>query len=88
LLDVNSHRTYEDLRERVAESRRRLEADLRGRLTRLSESATRALARASELQRLGADAVHQEDSRLTGLRAAIDSEFAKAAPSSSRHPEG
>jgi GTP-binding protein EngB required for normal cell division len=84
LLEVNSHRTYEDLRVRVAESRQRLEVDLRGRLTRLSASATRALARASELQRLGADAVHQEDARLTGLLAAIDSELATLQLSSSR----
>lgn len=73
---MNSSRVYEDLRERVVESRRRLEADLRSRLTHLSQSAAKGLARAAETQRLGTAAVQAEASRLTALGVVIDAELA------------
>jgi len=75
LIEVNSHRTYEDLRERVAVSRRQLEVELRARLNRLSESARRALDRAAETQRLGHDAVRSEEARLTDLLTIVDAEL-------------
>jgi GTP-binding protein EngB required for normal cell division len=72
LLEVNSSRVYEDLRYRVAESRRRVESDVRARLSQLSESASRALARASDVRQQGDDAVRAEASRLASLVARID----------------
>ncbi|HVC19229.1 MAG TPA: dynamin family protein [Vicinamibacterales bacterium] len=68
LLDSNSRRVAADLDERVLESRRRLEAELRARLSEQLAVAERALVRAREQRAGGEEAVRAELRRLETLR--------------------
>jgi GTPase SAR1 family protein len=68
LLEVNSARIKNDFVERVLESRRRLEAELRGRLRELADSAEQALARARETRAAGATAVEAKVKSIAALR--------------------
>ncbi len=64
LLSVNATRVQNDFDERILESRRRLEAEIRSMLTAASSSAERALARAQAAQRAGSSAVRAEVDRI------------------------
>jgi hypothetical protein len=68
LLSSNSARIQNDLIERVAESRRGLEADIRARLTEAMEAAERALERARERHTKGREAVRCEIEGIEALR--------------------
>lgn len=68
LLSSNSSRVQYDLTERVRESRRKLEAEIRDRLAGALRSAQSALARAQERQAAGAEGVRAELGRLESLR--------------------
>jgi hypothetical protein len=68
LIFTNSSRIQYDLDERVAESRRRLEAEIRARLREVSASAERALEQARARRAAGEDAVRVELNRLEALR--------------------
>ena len=68
LLVTNSSRIQYDLDERVSESRRRLEAEIRARLREVSASAERALEQARTKRAAGEDAVLVEVKRLDALR--------------------
>jgi len=74
-----------DFDERVIESRRCLEADIRSSLEQVSASAERALQRARSRQAEGEDAVRAEVARLDGLRRAAEALARRAdrAPSGS-----
>lgn len=67
LLDTNVARVEGDIRERILESRRALEADVRRALQRVHGSASRALASARALLAEGADAMQGEHERLLVL---------------------
>jgi hypothetical protein len=67
LLSTNATRIVNDLEERVLESRRRLEIEIRGCLDSVSSSAERALQRARAQHAAGSDAVRAELDRLDGL---------------------
>lgn len=69
MLETNAARINNDLRERVLESRRRLEAEIRGRLREASDSAERALEQARVRRAQGAEAVASEVGRLDALYA-------------------
>ncbi len=73
MLETNSARLQNDLIERVLESRRTLEAEIRSRLRAVSDSAERALdlARASHAE--GAAAVDAALARVSRLRAHVRS---------------
>ena len=68
LLSSNSARIQNDLIERVRESRRRLEAEIRARLSEAVRSATSALERAKARHAEGEASVAAELGRLDGLR--------------------
>ena len=68
LIDTNGSRIEGDLRERVLESRRRLESDVRARLREVYGSAERALARAETRAREGAEAIASELAHVDSLR--------------------
>jgi predicted GTPase len=68
LLSSNSARIQNDLIERVRESRRRLEAEIRARLSEAVRSATSALERAKARHAEGEASVAAEFGRLDGLR--------------------
>jgi hypothetical protein len=68
LLSSNSARIQNDLIERVAESRRALEAEIRSRLVDAREAAERAYERARERIAEGREAVQAEMERLAALR--------------------
>lgn len=68
LLSSNSARAQNDLVDRVRESRRKLEAEIRGRLSEALSSATAALERAQERQAAGAESVREELERLESIR--------------------
>ncbi len=72
LFEVNSARITNDFRERVLESRRLLDAELRSRLTEVRTSAERALTGAREARHAGAAAVSARLAWLAGLRAQLD----------------
>jgi len=72
LFEVNTARMTNDFRDRVMESRRLLEGEMRTRLRQIVESAERAAERARELQAAGAEAVQAERERLRRLRAELD----------------
>jgi GTP-binding protein EngB required for normal cell division len=72
LLETNTSRVAGDLDDRLLESRRELEAEVRARLTVLVSSASRALDRARELRAAGHAAVRGELQRLKGLRARVE----------------
>jgi polyhydroxyalkanoate synthesis regulator phasin len=71
LLEHNSTRVVNDLDERVLESRRRLEAEIRDRLREGLQSAVEALERARERQSEGSEAVARELTRIEELRRQI-----------------
>ncbi len=79
LVEANSSRIANDLVERAASSRARLEAEIRGRLREISERARRALADARRRREEGQKAVEDELSRLEALR--TETESLLAAPS-------
>ncbi len=68
LLSSNSARIQNDLIERVRESRRRLEAEIRSRLSEAVRSAVSVLARAKARHAEGNASVAAELERLDGLR--------------------
>lgn len=68
LFEVNSARITNDFRDRVMESRRLLEQELRARLRQITTSGERGLARARDLQAAGAAAVSAEVERIRRLR--------------------
>jgi hypothetical protein len=68
LLFSNSARIQNDLIERVRESRRRLEAEIRSRLSEAVQSAVSALERAKARHAEGEASVAAEIGRLDGLR--------------------
>jgi ribosome biogenesis GTPase A len=68
LLSSNSARIQNDLIERVWESRRRLEAEIRSRLAEAVQSAVSALERAKARHAEGEASVSAELGRLDGLR--------------------
>jgi GTP-binding protein EngB required for normal cell division len=72
LLFANSMRVVGDLRDRVLESRRSLEHEVRRRLTEASSAADRALAAAQRSHAAGAAAVAAELGRLGHLRMELD----------------
>lgn len=72
LLEVNSARIKNDFQDRVVESRRLLEKEIRDRLRELSASAERALASARHAQAAGAAAVRAELERIRALRSQIE----------------
>jgi GTP-binding protein EngB required for normal cell division len=68
LLDMNTTRVQNDLDERVAESRRHLEAEVQTVLEQVYVSAEHALARAQATRSAGAQAVEHELAHLVALR--------------------
>lgn len=72
LVSANAARVVNDFEERVLESRRRLEAEIRSFLEQLTVSAERALDRARDRQAAGQDAVRADVARLDALRQAVD----------------
>jgi hypothetical protein len=73
LLTTNAARVANDLDDRVLESRRRLESEVRARLRAVSESADRALHAARVEQEAGAPAVRAALARLDHLRGEVRS---------------
>jgi hypothetical protein len=71
LMTTNSARMANDLTARVEESQRRLESEIRSRLSRLVEGAERALERARTQRAAGAGAVESERRRLEELRTEV-----------------
>jgi predicted GTPase len=71
LLEHNGTRLVNDLDERVLESRRRMEWEIRERLRERLDSAIRALGRAKARQGAGAAAVEAELARIDSLRARV-----------------
>jgi GTP-binding protein EngB required for normal cell division len=68
LISTNASRVLSDLDERVLESRRRMEGEIRGYLRLVCESAERALGRARVRWAAGQAAVDTEMKRLDALR--------------------
>jgi hypothetical protein len=68
LLDVNSARIKNDFVNRVAESRRSLEADIRRRLLNVAESAERGLESAREARTAGENAIERRLRTLDELK--------------------
>jgi GTP-binding protein EngB required for normal cell division len=79
LVEANSSRVANDLVERAASSRARLEAELRGRLREISARARRALEDARRRREEGQKAVEAELSRLEALRTETESLLATRA---------
>ncbi|HXG59654.1 MAG TPA: dynamin family protein [Thermoanaerobaculia bacterium] len=71
LLESNSARVANDLRDRVLESRRLLEQEIRSTLDRAASSAERALALARAAQQEGASAARRDLIRLDAARARL-----------------
>jgi GTP-binding protein EngB required for normal cell division len=72
LLETNSARVANDLIDRVAESRHRLESEIASLLTEIATSAEHALAQARDRQRAGADAVRTELAWLDALHQSVE----------------
>jgi hypothetical protein len=72
LLDTNASRVQGDVERRVAESRLRLESDVRKLLREVSASAEQALSNAKGLMAAGTSAVQNELERLRQLREELD----------------
>ena len=64
IIKANASRIQGDFRERVRESRWRMQGEIKSLLKNISASADRALVRARERRAAGADAVHFELSRI------------------------
>jgi hypothetical protein len=71
LLETNSERVRNDLENRVTESRRRRESEIRAMLRELSAVAERALARARTAHAAGTAAVELSLKRLTDIEAEL-----------------
>jgi hypothetical protein len=67
LLEVNSSRVQSDVDERVRESRKKLEAEIKGVLREASAIAERALARARAAQAAGAPGVQAALAKLAAV---------------------
>ena len=67
LLEVNSSRVQSDVDERVRESRKKLDAEIKGVLREASAIADRALARARAAQAAGAPGIQAELARLNAV---------------------
>jgi hypothetical protein len=80
LLEVNSSRVQNDVDERVRESRKKLEVDIKGVLREASAVADRALARARTTQAAGTSAVERAVVRL----AVVEREIRGILPSGDR----
>jgi dynamin family protein len=72
LLDVNSMRVKNEFLERVSESRRLLETELRDRLRELASSAEQALERARQTRSAGAAAVDARLISIAALRSRVE----------------
>ena len=72
LLETNSARVVNDFQERVLQSRRRLEAEIRARLTDVSAAATRAYDHAAKAHAEGEIRVRAEIERLRLLRREVE----------------
>jgi GTP-binding protein EngB required for normal cell division len=72
LLETNSARVINDFQERALQSRRRLDGEIRARLSEISSSARRAIENARMAQAAGAEQVHTEIERLRLLRADVE----------------
>jgi hypothetical protein len=72
LLRVNASRVAGDLVERVRESRREVEAEIRDTLRRVSEAAAGALEWARAVRARGAEEVGRETARLEALVAEVE----------------
>jgi hypothetical protein len=72
IVKANASRIQSDFRERVRESRWRMQAEIKSLLKNISASAERALVRARERRAAGADAVHLELSRIQRLLREIE----------------
>lgn len=72
LMVTNSARVANDLTARVEESQRRLESEIRGRLSVLVTTAERALGRARTQQAAGAEAVRAGLSRIDAWHAQVE----------------
>lgn len=81
LLSANAARVVNDFDERVIESRRRLESEIRSYLQQVSTSAERALERARSHYTAGQDAVRAELARLEVLRHAVEALRQRSEPS-------
>jgi hypothetical protein len=68
LLTINSTRILNDLDQRVRDSARRLEAQIRSQLKEVRETARRTLERAAHKQAQGAEVVRAEIERIESLR--------------------
>lgn len=71
LLETNSERVRNDLENRVAESRRQFERELRNTLRELGAVAERALSRARSVHAAGTGAVESSMRRLAGVEAEL-----------------
>jgi len=80
LISTNAARVESDFEDRVLESRRRFEAEIRSRLKEANASAERALERAKERRAAGEEAVRRELVRIDELFARLEDRQA-AAPS-------
>ena len=78
LLEHNATRIVNDLDERVTESRRILESEIRERLREGLETATRALTQARERQAAGRPAVDSALGRIAALRSRLEALCADA----------
>ena len=67
IVKANASRIQSDFRERVRESRWRMQAEIKSLLKNISASAERALMRARERRAAGGQAVQAELSRIEGL---------------------
>jgi GTPase SAR1 family protein len=72
LLTANTSRVVSDLDDRVLESRRRLEGEIRARLREIYGSAERALEAARERRAAGVEAVARELDRIEHLRTSVE----------------
>lgn len=72
LLEMNSARVESDVAQRVTESRRTLERDIRKLIRDVAVRAQRALTAANEVQAAGANAIQAELRRLEEIAAAVD----------------
>jgi hypothetical protein len=72
LLEANTSRVAGDLGDRLQDTRRVLEEEVRARLTVLVTSTTQVITHARQLQACGEPAVRAEVDRLAALRRRID----------------
>jgi GTP-binding protein EngB required for normal cell division len=77
LVVTNTSRILNDLDERVRESRRRLEAEIRGYLHEVCTSAERALEHARSRRAAGQQAVQAEVERLEAIHRRVDELYAE-----------